>query len=125
MTPGDSVQCDVLVVGGGVSGIAAAVGASRAGAKVALIEKYGFLGGMATAGMVSTVCGAYLHSAEGKARFVSQGFVKECIQALADRSGAEPLALPGGLLSHIGGHESFQQKMVPRHLGLAAKGKPY
>jgi hypothetical protein len=43
---------DVLVIGGGPSGIGAAVGAARAGAKTALIERYGFLGGMATAGLV-------------------------------------------------------------------------
>ena len=43
---------DVVVVGGGPSGVAAALGASRTGAKVLLIERYGFIGGMATAGLV-------------------------------------------------------------------------
>ncbi|MEM3384421.1 MAG: FAD-dependent oxidoreductase [Nitrososphaeria archaeon] len=46
---------DVLVAGGGVSGIAAAISAARLGAKVLLVERYGFLGGMATAGLVITV----------------------------------------------------------------------
>ncbi len=48
---------DVLVVGGGPSGVAAAVGAARAGARVVLVERYGFLGGMWTAGLVLTLAG--------------------------------------------------------------------
>jgi hypothetical protein len=43
----------VAVVGGGVAGVAAAVTAARAGADVFLIERYGFLGGTATAGLVA------------------------------------------------------------------------
>jgi len=46
---------DVLIAGGGVAGIAAALAAARLGAKVLLVERYGFLGGMATAGLVITV----------------------------------------------------------------------
>ena len=44
---------DVLVVGGGPGGIGAAVAAARQGARTLLCEQYGFLGGMATAGLVS------------------------------------------------------------------------
>ncbi len=43
---------DVIVVGGGPGGVPAAVAASRNDAKVLLIEKYGFLGGMATSALV-------------------------------------------------------------------------
>jgi hypothetical protein len=43
---------DVVVVGGGPGGLGAAVFAARAGAKTLLIERYGFLGGMASAGEV-------------------------------------------------------------------------
>lgn len=45
-------ECDVLVVGGGPAGEAAAVAAARAGAEVTLIERYGCLGGLASGGMV-------------------------------------------------------------------------
>ena len=45
---------DVLVCGGGVAGVAAAVCAARNGARVMLIEHYAFFGGMATAGLVIT-----------------------------------------------------------------------
>ena len=54
------VRYDVVVVGGGAAGLAAAVSAAGAGARTALVQRYGFLGGMATAGMVSTICGLYV-----------------------------------------------------------------
>lgn len=44
---------DIVVVGGGLSGVAAAVAAARENCRVVLIEKYGFLGGMATSALVS------------------------------------------------------------------------
>jgi ribulose 1,5-bisphosphate synthetase/thiazole synthase len=46
-------QVDVLVAGGGVAGLGAAVGAGRTGAKTLLIEGQGFLGGAATASMMN------------------------------------------------------------------------
>ena len=48
-----SYQADVVVAGGGVAGVAAAVAASRDGARVLLIERFGQLGGMATGGLVT------------------------------------------------------------------------
>ena len=39
-------ECDVLVVGGGPAGIAAAVGAARTGVKTIVVERYGCLGGI-------------------------------------------------------------------------------
>lgn len=47
-----AAQTDVLVVGGGPAGLGAAVGAAEAGARVVLAERYGFLGGNATAALV-------------------------------------------------------------------------
>jgi len=46
------VETDVLVVGGGPAGQAAAVAAARAGTEVTLVERYGYLGGLASGGMV-------------------------------------------------------------------------
>ncbi len=46
-------ETDVVVVGGGPGGFAAAVSAARSGAKTVLIERYGHLGGMATGGLVN------------------------------------------------------------------------
>ncbi|TAN53908.1 MAG: FAD-dependent oxidoreductase, partial [Betaproteobacteria bacterium] len=45
-------RCDVLVVGGGPSGTAAAVSAARLGAEVILLERYNHLGGLSTGGLV-------------------------------------------------------------------------
>jgi glycine/D-amino acid oxidase-like deaminating enzyme len=47
-----AAEVDVLVVGGGPAGIGAALGAAGAGARVVLAERYGFLGGNATAALV-------------------------------------------------------------------------
>lgn len=46
---------DVVVVGGGNSGVTAAVAAARMGLRVALVERYGFLGGTLTAAMVGPI----------------------------------------------------------------------
>ena len=45
-------ETDVLVVGGGPAGCAAAVAAARVGARVVLLERYGYLGGLSTGGLV-------------------------------------------------------------------------
>jgi hypothetical protein len=48
-------ECDVVVVGGGPGGIGAAVAAARNGAETVLIERYGYLGGMGTGGLVTII----------------------------------------------------------------------
>lgn len=53
------MDSDVVVVGGGVAGVAAAVTAAREGAKCVLIEKYGFPGGLAVSAEVGTFCGFF------------------------------------------------------------------
>lgn len=46
---------DVVVCGGGPAGFIAAIAAARQGAKTAIIEQYGFLGGMATSSFVTPI----------------------------------------------------------------------
>src|SRR6266404_9844860 len=52
---------DVVVAGGGASGLVAALAAAREGARTALIERTSCLGGTATAGMVAQWLGFYNH----------------------------------------------------------------
>ncbi len=47
-----AARADVVVVGGGPAGFSAAVAAARQGAKVCLVERYPYLGGLASGGMV-------------------------------------------------------------------------
>ena len=65
-------EFDVVVLGGGPAGIAAAVSAARGGAKTILIERYGFLGGMGTAAGVTNFCGLHAN-VHGEIRQVVHG----------------------------------------------------
>jgi hypothetical protein len=85
----DVVSYDVVVVGGGAAGLAAAVAAGGAGARTALVERYGFLGGMATAGMVSTICGLYHGSSSGTPEPLNEGFAETFARRLATMPGCQ------------------------------------
>lgn len=69
-------ETDVVVVGGGPAGFAAAVSAARAGAKVALVERYGSLGGLFTNGMVLIML-ATSRNTGGKWDLVTRGVCEE------------------------------------------------
>ena len=75
---------DVLVVGGGNAGCAAAIAAARRGAATLLVERYGFLGGTATASMV----GPWMTFHSGEDRIVG-GIAQEIVERLM-RRGASP-----------------------------------
>ncbi|MFJ1787047.1 FAD-dependent oxidoreductase [Streptomyces anulatus] len=63
-----SVDTDVTVVGGGLAGVAAAIGAARTGARVALINNRPVLGGNSSSEIRVWVCGATAHGAQKYAR---------------------------------------------------------
>ena len=86
------LDCDVLVVGGGAAGVAAAVVAARRGARVVLLERYGFCGGGAVAGLSGTVCGMYAATDDASAppRQMVHGFLDEFVAALERRGGLAP-----------------------------------
>jgi len=68
---------DVLVAGGGVAGIAAAISAARQGASVCLIEKQFMLGGLGTSGLITY----YLPLCDGMGRQVTYGIAEELFHA--------------------------------------------
>ncbi len=73
---------DVVVAGGGPAGLGAALAAARTGARVVLVERYGFLGGNFTAASVGTICGLYLDTGS-EFDFVVGGIAREFADALA------------------------------------------
>lgn len=76
-------ETDVLVVGGGPAGVCAAVSAARQGARVLLMERYGYLGGMSTGGfvlLVDCIC-------DGKGNLVIKGLVEEMLDRLRGVNG--------------------------------------
>ncbi|MDO5743758.1 MAG: FAD-dependent oxidoreductase [Micrococcaceae bacterium] len=70
-------EVDVVVVGGGAAGVAAAVSAARTGASVCLIEQYGFLGGAATNSSVLAYCGFFDQTKEQVVKGIGQDFLDE------------------------------------------------
>jgi ribulose 1,5-bisphosphate synthetase/thiazole synthase len=91
------VSTDVLVVGGGTAGFAAAIAAARGGAKVLVIEQHDYLGGTASGGMVNMIRsmrhmrGASdpddkkLKIADYESSFVDQQLVYSIAQEFVDR----------------------------------------
>jgi len=75
---------DVLVVGGGPAGIAAAVSASRAGARTALVERYNHLGGLWTGGLVLPLLSTHAVDRGGRRRQVIFGVGDEIARRLRD-----------------------------------------
>lgn len=79
-------EFDVVVIGGGPAGLAAAASASRRGAKTLLVESYGFLGGMGTAGGVTNFAGLYGRHT-GEMQQLVRGVVDELLERLETLGG--------------------------------------
>ncbi len=88
---------DVVVLGGGPAGIAAAAVAARAGAATLLVERYGFLGGMGTAAGVTNFCGLHAN-VFGEIRQVVHGIADDLLGRI-DRLGG--LKEPHGVFGKI------------------------
>ena len=73
-------KCEVLVVGGGPAGTAAAATAARMGAETILVERYGHLGGMSTGGFVTYI----ERMTDWEGRQVIAGFANEILDRLPE-----------------------------------------
>lgn len=71
---------DVVVAGGGAAGVAAAIGAHKAGASVLLVERSGNFGGQAVNSCVASYCGFYTHGE--KIRQIVKGVGQEVLEQL-------------------------------------------
>ena len=80
-------ESDVIVVGGGPGGIMAALGAARSGARTLLVERYAFLGGTATAGLMTSFNGFRNEHPPDHVQTV-RGYAQELIDRLLAAGGA-------------------------------------
>ncbi len=83
-------EFDVCVVGGSCTGVFAAVRAAQLGARVALVEKNGFFGGVATAGLVNIWHSLY--DTVGRRKIIS-GLTEETINRLVNRNAAKLIGM--------------------------------
>lgn len=79
-------EVDVVVAGGGPSGVCAALAAARNGARVVLVEQMGFMGGVNTASGVNGI-GGWQHDFDGKP--LAAGIGQEIMNRLAEIGGAD------------------------------------
>ncbi len=82
---------DILIVGSGISGFAAAISAAKENKKVVLIEKSNSIGGDSTQTNVGTICGSFLRSFSGKEKFVGYSF---CCDFLKELQASYPTSKP-------------------------------
>ena len=71
------IECEVLVVGGGVAGIAASIKAAREGASTILIEKNSFPGGTGITGLHRFICGLYANTKDVPDKILNKGIASE------------------------------------------------
>jgi len=85
-------ECDVAVFGGGPAGLCAAAAAARAGKHVLLVERHGFLGGMATAAGVNVL--HTLYGTDGRTKIIG-ALPEEIIRRLQDLAAARNTSADG------------------------------
>ncbi|QRG08863.1 FAD-dependent oxidoreductase [Xanthobacter dioxanivorans] len=120
--PREVLSTDVLVVGGGAAGLAAAIAAARRGRSVLLLERYGFSGGAAVAGLSGTICGLYTASERRNAgpEQVVHGFVDEFLAVMEAKGGLTDPVQYGRTFVRV--HDPLVWREASDHL-LSAEGR--
>ncbi|MCL2391523.1 MAG: FAD-dependent oxidoreductase [Oscillospiraceae bacterium] len=103
-------SCEVLVAGGGIAGIAAAIAAARGGKKVVLVEREFGLGGMATLGLITI----YLPLCDGEGTQVVFGIAEELFR-LSIEHGAEADTYPEAWLNGGTKEERTKKRFVAQY----------
>jgi hypothetical protein len=116
---------DVIVAGGGLAGCCSAVAAARRGCSVILIERYGFAGGMATAGLVNPFMPYNAYDEDGNSITVNNAGIFKEILAELDKRGSlysqekgkkdKPNAWGGSHIKHEAKH-SFNEETLKKIL---------
>ncbi|OJU18522.1 MAG: hypothetical protein BGN88_12985, partial [Clostridiales bacterium 43-6] len=82
-----AVNYDIIVAGGGLTGVAAAIAAAREGARVLIVEQYGFLGGSACSSLVNPFMCYSVPNADGSTHLVNDGIFTELLKRLDELNG--------------------------------------
>jgi glycine/D-amino acid oxidase-like deaminating enzyme len=116
LRPVTRLDCDVLVVGAGAAGVAAATTAARQGLNVIVLERYGFSGGGAVAGLSGTVCGLYEASEDpaSQPKQVVFGFADEFVRLLESKGGVTAPVRYGKTFTRV--HEPHVWREAGDHL---------
>ena len=114
-------ETDVLVVGGGPAGTAAAIAAARLGAEVLLVERYNHLGGLSTGGLVIWID----RMTDWSGRLIIRGLAEEFMDRLPKD------AIPGTAARRLGNRDAATaaywapaDRGLPRHRHLVADRRP-
>lgn len=113
-------ETDVAVIGGGCSGIAAAIAAARIGANVIIVDRLGFLGGMATAALVSPMM--TFHAKSGQ---IIDGIGQQLVDRLHEQ-GFSPGHVPDtiGFVPTVTPIDPEGFKLIAMEMVLEAGAKP-
>ncbi|MGE9269567.1 MAG: FAD-dependent oxidoreductase, partial [Verrucomicrobiales bacterium] len=130
------MTADVLVIGGGSAGLAAAVTAARSGAVTVLVERHGMLGGMGTASLVHTFCGLYLLDGD-RPEIANPGIAAEVAERMQRAAGVVPVkmgrcwvlpqhpvefaSLADGMVAEAGVEVLFHSELVALEEGWRAR----
>lgn len=113
-----TLETDILIIGGGSAGVAAAVASASQQHKVCLVERLDYLGGKATAAEVGTICGLYKFQKIETSEYIVKGFAKDFADQLAALSSTTALHNIFGLHYlpyHIEAYKTLCMQLMQQH----------